>query len=110
MQVKHTIFGLQFDFWRSPSFKNAPVDIMVPPHRQAQFQDVIQMLKIDTKQIIDNVQRYSSSRFKPLQYRISLPIIALMLPGTAYAMCKNQYLAILNLCPLILALMLPGTA
>ncbi|GLV20125.1 uncharacterized protein CBL_21339, partial [Carabus blaptoides fortunei] len=49
--------GLNFDFWQSPSFKNAPVDLMVPPHRHAQFAELIQALQIDTKQIIDNVQR-----------------------------------------------------
>ncbi|GLV33873.1 uncharacterized protein CBL_11243 [Carabus blaptoides fortunei] len=47
---------VDFDFWRGPSAKNASVEIMVAPHKEPHFHELMDELKLVATPYITNVQ------------------------------------------------------
>lgn len=45
-----------YDFWKRPSSVGMPVNIMVPPHKAAEFDEIMQSLNFRTSLKISNVQ------------------------------------------------------
>lgn len=52
-QLEADVNGL--DFWTSPVL-NKDVDIMVPPHKRPEFEEIVNMLNISSAVKIENVQ------------------------------------------------------
>uniref|UniRef100_A0A1B0GQ25 Zinc carboxypeptidase A 1 n=1 Tax=Phlebotomus papatasi TaxID=29031 RepID=A0A1B0GQ25_PHLPP len=45
-----------YDFWKAPGKVGHPVDVMVPPHKSSEFEEIMSSLKFETKLKISNVQ------------------------------------------------------
>lgn len=45
-----------YDFWKAPGKVGHSVDVMVPPHKSSEFEELMSSLKFETKLKISNVQ------------------------------------------------------
>lgn len=47
----------QLDFWKGPTIKKIPVDVMIAPHQLAEFDDILKTMHIDSEVFIEDVQQ-----------------------------------------------------
>ncbi|XP_059610856.1 uncharacterized protein LOC132257834 [Phlebotomus argentipes] len=45
-----------YDFWKNPSYIGRPVEVMVPPHKFSEFEEIMESLQFQTSLKITNVQ------------------------------------------------------